>query len=59
MHDSEMARLEDMDEQIGGYLRFLKEAYYATDPNKGEGAELSKLDVAQLAIELVSARRIA
>jgi hypothetical protein len=51
MHRSQMARLEDLDDWIEGYLQYLKEAYYATDPNKGEDAEISKLELARLAIE--------
>jgi hypothetical protein len=46
-----MARLDDLDEEISGYLQFLKGVYYRTDPNKGEDAENSKLELARLAIE--------
>jgi hypothetical protein len=46
-----MARLDDLDEEIGGYLQFLKGVYYRTDPNKGEDAENSKLELARLAVE--------
>ena len=51
MHDCGMARLDDIDEWIDGYLSFLKEVYYKTDPNKRENAENSKLELARLAIE--------
>src|SRR5271157_2568728 len=46
-----MARLDDLDDRIDGYLRFLKEVYYETDPNKGQDAETAKHELAQLAIE--------
>lgn len=46
-----MARLKDLDERIDSYLRFLKEAYYETDPEKGEDGEIAKHELASLAIE--------
>jgi hypothetical protein len=46
-----MARLDDLDEWIDGYLGFLKDVYYKTDPNKGDDAEISKLELARLAVE--------
>jgi hypothetical protein len=51
MHDWQMARLEDLDDWTEVYLQYLKETYYETDPNKGEDAEVSKLEFARLAIE--------
>jgi hypothetical protein len=46
-----MARLNDLDDWIDVYLRYLKEAYYETDPNKGEDGEIAKHELAGLAIE--------
>ncbi len=46
-----MAQLDDLDDWIDGYLRFLKDVYYESDPNKGEDGEIAKHEFAQLAIE--------
>ncbi len=43
--------LNDLDDRIDGYLQYLKEAYYETDPNKGEDGEIMKHELAELAIE--------
>ena len=51
MHGCGMARLDDLDEEIGGYLGFLKKIYYETDPKIGKDSEISKLELARLAIE--------
>jgi hypothetical protein len=51
VHDRLMARLEDLDEWIDGYLQFLKEVYYETDPNKDQDGGIAKHELAQLAIE--------
>jgi hypothetical protein len=51
MHDCLMARLDDLDDSIDPYLRFLKEVYYETDPSKGREAEIAKHQLAQMAIE--------
>jgi hypothetical protein len=51
MHDYRMARLNDLDDEIDRHLRFLKEVYYETDPNKGQDNEIAKHQLAQLAIE--------
>jgi hypothetical protein len=46
-----MARLEDLDDWIDNYLRNLKKFYYLTDPDKSDDREISKLELARLAIE--------
>lgn len=46
-----MARLEDLDDWINNYLRNLKKFYYLTDPDKSDDREISKLELARLAIE--------
>jgi hypothetical protein len=46
-----MARLDDLDDWVDGYLQFLKEAYFETDPRKGGTAEIAKHELAELAIE--------
>ena len=51
MHDWRMAQLDDLDDWIDGYLRFLRDVYYETDPNKGQDSEIAKHELAQLAIE--------
>ena len=48
-----MARLKDLDERIDGYLQFLKEVYFETDPQQGEESEVAKHELAQLAVEKV------
>jgi hypothetical protein len=51
MHHPPMARLEDLDDWIDNYLRNLKKFYYLTDPDKSDDREISKLELARLAIE--------
>lgn len=46
-----MARLPDLDEWLEGHLQYLKEAYFETDPARGEEAEVAKHELAQLAVE--------
>lgn len=46
-----MARLKDLDEWIDGHLQFLREVYFETDPQHGEKSEISKHELAQIAVE--------
>lgn len=45
-----MARLVDLDHLIESYLQGLKELYYMTDPNTSDDKEISKLELARMAI---------